>query len=168
MTGGRRRESGVRSQNARVAATLMFGLVLTGCSSVKRDPPIQVWWDMKWQDKFKTQFSIDVLDKHDELAKIFPDHRQLRRPPEGTIARGFLHTPRVLFLDEPTLGLDPQSRNQMWTHVKSLNETDQVTVFLTTHYMDEADRVAQRIAIIDHGRVTPGNQSGRNAPHRHH
>ncbi|HYN21070.1 MAG TPA: ABC transporter ATP-binding protein, partial [Thermoanaerobaculia bacterium] len=54
---------------------------------------------------------------------------------------------------EPTLGLDPQSRNQLWKHVKALNESDQVTVFLTTHYMDEADRVAQRIAIIDHGRI---------------
>jgi ABC-2 type transport system ATP-binding protein len=69
------------------------------------------------------------------------------------IARGFLHTPQILFLDEPTLGLDPQSRNQLWTHVKALNETERVTVFLTTHYMDEADRVAHRIAIIDHGRI---------------
>jgi ABC-2 type transport system ATP-binding protein len=69
------------------------------------------------------------------------------------IARGFLHTPRILFLDEPTLGLDPQSRNQLWTHVKHLNETEGTTVFLTTHYMDEADRVAQRIAIIDHGAI---------------
>src|SRR5258706_4917092 len=69
------------------------------------------------------------------------------------IARGFLHTPKILFLDEPTLGLDPQSRNQLWTHVKQLNETEGVTVFLTTHYMDEADRVAQRIAVIDHGKI---------------
>ncbi len=69
------------------------------------------------------------------------------------IARGFLHTPRILFLDEPTLGLDPQSRNQLWTHVKSVNEAEKVTVFLTTHYMDEADRVAHRIGIIDHGRL---------------
>src|SRR5205814_678005 len=57
------------------------------------------------------------------------------------IARGFLHTPRILFLDEPTLGLDPQSRNQLWSHVKRVNEAENVTVFLTTHYMDEADRV---------------------------
>jgi ABC-2 type transport system ATP-binding protein len=69
------------------------------------------------------------------------------------IARGFLHTPKILFLDEPTLGLDPQSRNQLWTHVKNLNQSEGVTVFLTTHYMDEADRVAQRIAVIDHGRI---------------
>jgi ABC-2 type transport system ATP-binding protein len=69
------------------------------------------------------------------------------------IARGFLHTPKILFLDEPTLGLDPQSRNQLWTHVKNLNQTEGVTVFLTTHYMDEAERVAGRIAVIDHGRI---------------
>ena len=69
------------------------------------------------------------------------------------IARGLLHTPKILFLDEPTLGLDPQSRNQMWTHVKHLNATEGVTVFLTTHYMEEAERVAHRIAIIDHGRI---------------
>jgi ABC-2 type transport system ATP-binding protein len=69
------------------------------------------------------------------------------------IARGFLHTPRILFLDEPTLGLDPQSRNQLWTIVKKVNEAERVTVFLTTHYMDEADRVAHRIGVIDHGKL---------------
>src|SRR4030095_3762912 len=75
------------------------------------------------------------------------------------IARGFLHTPKILFLDEPTLGLDPQSRNQLWTQVKHLNESEGVTVFLTTHYMDEADRVAHRIAIIDHGRIVAQRSS---------
>ena len=69
------------------------------------------------------------------------------------IARGFLHTPKILFLDEPTLGLDPQSRNQLWAHVKKLNDSEGVTVFLTTHYMDEAERVAHRVAIIDHGQI---------------
>jgi ABC-2 type transport system ATP-binding protein len=69
------------------------------------------------------------------------------------IARGLLHTPKILFLDEPTLGLDPQSRNQLWTQVKGLNQTENVTVFLTTHYMDEAERVADRIAVIDHGKI---------------
>ncbi len=69
------------------------------------------------------------------------------------IARGLLHTPRILFLDEPTLGLDPQSRNQLWTHVKALNQEEHVTVFLTTHYMEEAERVAERIAVIDHGKI---------------
>ena len=69
------------------------------------------------------------------------------------IARGLLHTPKIIFLDEPTLGLDPQTRNQLWTHVKAINQAEQITVFLTTHYMEEADRVAQRIAIIDHGKI---------------
>jgi ABC-2 type transport system ATP-binding protein len=92
---------------------------------------------------------FELWDRRDALVKTFSGG--MRRRLE--IARGLLHTPKVLFLDEPTLGLDPQSRNQMWTHVKSLNESDNVTVFLTTHYMDEADRVAHRIAIIDHGRI---------------
>jgi len=69
------------------------------------------------------------------------------------IARGFLHTPKILFLDEPTLGLDPQSRNQLWNHVRRVNESEGVTVFLTTHYMDEADRVDHRIGVIDHGKL---------------
>jgi ABC-2 type transport system ATP-binding protein len=69
------------------------------------------------------------------------------------IARGLLHTPKILFLDEPTLGLDPQTRNQLWTHVKELNREERITVFLTTHYMEEADRVAHRIAVIDHGKI---------------
>ena len=92
---------------------------------------------------------FELWDRRAALVKTFSGG--MRRRLE--IARGLLHTPKVLFLDEPTLGLDPQSRNQMWTHVKSLNETDKVTVFLTTHYMDEADRVAHRIAVIDHGKV---------------
>src|ERR1700689_4954640 len=69
------------------------------------------------------------------------------------IARGLLHTPKIVFLDEPTLGWDPQTRNQLWTHVKKLNEEERVTVFLTTHYMEEAERIAHRIAIIDHGKI---------------
>ncbi|HMV48311.1 MAG TPA: ATP-binding cassette domain-containing protein [Blastocatellia bacterium] len=92
---------------------------------------------------------FELWDKRDKFVKEFSGG--MRRRLE--IARGFLHTPKILFLDEPTLGLDPQSRNQLWTHVKHLNETEQVTVFLTTHYMDEAERVAQRIAIIDHGKI---------------
>jgi len=69
------------------------------------------------------------------------------------IARALLHVPRIIFLDEPTLGLDPQTRNQLWTHVRKLNAEEGVTVFLTTHYMEEAERVASRIAIIDHGKI---------------
>ena len=92
---------------------------------------------------------FDLWDRRDTVVKQFSGGMKRRLE----IARGLLHTPKILFLDEPTLGLDPQSRNQLWTHVKRLNETEQVTVFLTTHYMDEADRVAHRIAVIDHGRI---------------
>jgi len=93
--------------------------------------------------------AFELWDRRDTVVKGFSGG--MRRRLE--IARGFLHTPRILFLDEPTLGLDPQSRNQLWTQVKHLNATEGVTVFLTTHYMDEAERVAQRIAIIDHGAI---------------
>jgi ABC-2 type transport system ATP-binding protein len=69
------------------------------------------------------------------------------------IARGFLHHPKILFLDEPTLGLDPQTRNLMWQYIKDLNVREKTTVFFTTHYMDEAERVSERIAIVDHGKI---------------
>jgi ABC-2 type transport system ATP-binding protein len=92
---------------------------------------------------------FELWERKDAFVKTFSGGMKRRLE----IARGFLHTPKILFLDEPTLGLDPQSRNQLWTHVKNLNETEKVTVFLTTHYMDEAERVAHRIAIIDHGRI---------------
>ncbi len=76
------------------------------------------------------------------------------------IARGLMHYPHVLFLDEPTLGLDPQTRSSIWEHVHELRQQYDITVFLTTHYMDEAEN-CDRIAIIDHGRIvaldTPGN-----------
>jgi ABC-2 type transport system ATP-binding protein len=96
---------------------------------------------------------FELWDRRNEQVKKFSGGMKRRLE----IVRGFLHTPRILFLDEPTLGLDPQSRNQLWTHVKRVNEAEKVTVFLTTHYMDEADRVAHRIGIIDHGKlVTQG------------
>ena len=93
--------------------------------------------------------TFELWDRKDAMVKTFSGGMKRRLE----IARGFLHTPKILFLDEPTLGLDPQSRNQLWTHVKELNETERTTVFLTTHYMDEADRVAHRIAIMDHGAI---------------
>src|SRR5205814_2823256 len=98
---------------------------------------------------------FELWERRKDLVKVFSGGMKRRLE----IARGFLHTTKILFLDEPTLGLDPQSRNQLWTHVKHLNETERVTVFLTTHYMDEADRVAQRIAIIDHGRIVAQGSS---------
>jgi ABC-2 type transport system ATP-binding protein len=98
---------------------------------------------------------FELWDRRDTIVKQFSGGMKRRLE----IARGFLHTPKILFLDEPTLGLDPQSRNQLWTHVKHLNQTEGVTVFLTTHYMDEADRVAHRVGIIDHGRIVAQGSS---------
>ena len=100
----------------------------------------------------RTQMLLELFElweRRNDYVKTFSGGMKRRLE----IARGFLHTPKILFLDEPTLGLDPQSRNQLWTHVKNLNKTEGVTVFLTTHYMDEAERVADRIAIIDHGKI---------------
>src|SRR3989337_1689120 len=68
------------------------------------------------------------------------------------IARGLLHYPRVLFLDEPTIGLDPQTRNTIWDFINTLRKKENITVFMTTHYMEEAENCG-RIAIIDHGRI---------------
>lgn len=92
---------------------------------------------------------FELWDRRKEYVKKFSGGMKRRLE----IARGLLHSPKILFLDEPTLGLDPQSRNQLWAHVKYLNETENTTVFLTTHYLDEADRIADRIAIMDHGEV---------------
>src|SRR5260370_16911100 len=68
------------------------------------------------------------------------------------IARGLLHAPQVLFLDEPTVGLDPQTRSSIWKYSNDLKRREDITIFLTTHYMDEAEN-CDRIAIIDHGQI---------------
>jgi len=69
------------------------------------------------------------------------------------IARGLMHSPQVLFLDEPTLGLDAQTRRAIWEYIKQLNKNENTTIFLTTHYMDEADFLCDHIGIIDHGKI---------------
>jgi len=92
---------------------------------------------------------VELYDRRDSQVKEFSGG--MRRRLE--IARGLLHTPKVIFLDEPTLGLDPQTRIHMWSYLQELNRSDRTTVFFSTHYMEEAERVAQRIAIIDHGKI---------------
>src|SRR6185503_18332928 len=90
---------------------------------------------------------VDLWDRKNDLVKTFSGGMKRRLE----IARGLLHHPKIFFLDEPTLGLDPQTRNQMWSYVQDLNKKEAITIFFTTHYMEEAERVAKRIAIIDHG-----------------
>jgi ABC-2 type transport system ATP-binding protein len=76
------------------------------------------------------------------------------------VALGLVHRPRVLFLDEPTTGLDPESRAAMWDEIGALADRDAVTVLLTTHYLDEADRLARRLAVVDRGRVVAEGEPG--------
>ncbi|HYV33674.1 MAG TPA: ATP-binding cassette domain-containing protein [Candidatus Limnocylindria bacterium] len=92
---------------------------------------------------------VDLWDRKDSLVREFSGGMKRRLE----IARGLLHHPKIMFLDEPTLGLDPQTRNHMWTYLQDLNVKENITVFFTTHYMEEASRIAQRIAIIDHGKI---------------
>ena len=93
---------------------------------------------------------VELADRKDSLVKEFSGGMKRRLE----IARELLHHPKIIFLDEPTLGLDPQTRNHMWNYIKELNKNEGTTVFFTTHYMEEADRIAQRIAIIDHGKIS--------------
>lgn len=92
---------------------------------------------------------VDLWDRKDSFVKEFSGGMKRRLE----IARGLLHHPKIIFLDEPTLGLDPQTRNHMWAYLKKLNAEEGTTIFFTTHYMEEAERIAQRIAIIDHGKI---------------
>ena len=92
---------------------------------------------------------VGLADRKDDLVKTYSGG--MRRRLE--IARGLLHEPKVLFLDEPTLGLDPQTRNHLWEYIARLNDEKGITIILTTHYMEEADRLCDRIAIIDHGKI---------------
>jgi ABC-2 type transport system ATP-binding protein len=92
---------------------------------------------------------VDLTDRKDDIVKHYSGG--MRRRLE--LGRGLMHRPKILLLDEPTLGLDPQSRDHIWTYVERLVRQEGITVVLTTHYMEEADRLCSRLAIIDHGRV---------------
>ncbi|RJQ52840.1 MAG: ATP-binding cassette domain-containing protein [Actinobacteria bacterium] len=99
---------------------------------------------------------VELSDRANDEVKTFSGGMKRRLE----IARGLIHHPTVLFLDEPTIGLDPQTRNHIWTYINKLRKQKSITIFLTTHYMDEAEH-CDRIAIIDHGKIialdTPAN-----------
>lgn len=92
---------------------------------------------------------VDLWERKDSFVKEFSGGMKRRLE----IARGLLHHPKIIFLDEPTLGLDPQTRNHMWDYLKKLNKEENTTIFFTTHYMEEAERIAGRIAVIDQGKI---------------
>jgi ABC-2 type transport system ATP-binding protein len=92
---------------------------------------------------------VDLWDRKDSLVKTFSGGMKRRLE----IARALLHEPAILFLDEPTAGLDPQTRNHMWSYIEKLNREKQMTVLFTTHYMEEAEKFARRVLIIDHGKI---------------
>ena len=91
---------------------------------------------------------VDLTERKDSKVETFSGGMKRRLE----IARGLLHSPRVLFLDEPTVGLDPQTRSAIWGYINQLKDTEDITIFLTTHYMEEAE-YCDRIAIIDHGEI---------------
>lgn len=92
---------------------------------------------------------VELCDRKDNLVKTFSGGMKRRLE----IARGLLHHPKILFLDEPTIGLDPQTRNHLWSYISELNKKEGITVFLTTHYIEEAENIADHVAIIDHGKI---------------
>lgn len=92
---------------------------------------------------------VELWERKNDLVKTFSGGMKRRLE----IARGLLHHPQILFLDEPTLGLDPQTRKHTWDYIKNINQKENMTVFFTTQYLEEAEKIAQRIAIIDHGKI---------------
>ncbi|MBU5537182.1 MAG: ATP-binding cassette domain-containing protein [Candidatus Aenigmatarchaeota archaeon] len=92
---------------------------------------------------------VGLTDKQDIIVRNYSGGMKRRLE----IARGLIHYPKVLFLDEPTLGLDPQTREHIWAYIKNLSEKENITIVLTTHYMDEADILCDRVAIIDYGEI---------------
>ncbi|MBP7708786.1 ATP-binding cassette domain-containing protein [Candidatus Pacearchaeota archaeon] len=92
---------------------------------------------------------VGLWERKNDMVKTFSGGMKRRLE----IARGLIHHPKILFLDEPTLGLDPQTRNHMWEYIKKLNKEEGMTVFFTTHYMEEAAKIADTIAIIDSGKI---------------
>jgi ABC-2 type transport system ATP-binding protein len=106
--------------------------------------------DVLREDRIKEVLKlVDLTDRKDDRVKKYSGG--MRRRLE--LARGLMHHPKVLFLDEPTLGLDPQSREHIWKYIENLAKEKNMTIIITTHYMDEADKLCDRLAIIDRGKI---------------
>ncbi len=92
---------------------------------------------------------VGLYERKDSFVKTFSGGMKRRLE----IARGLIHHPKILFLDEPTIGLDPQTRDFLWKYIQEQNKKENMTVFLTTHYMEEAEKISNRVAIIDRGKI---------------
>ena len=123
---------------------------LTGVENLEYHARIYAIGRKKRKERIKEVLElVDLTDKKDVLVKNYSGGMKRRLE----IARGLMHYPTVLFLDEPTLGLDSQTRRAIWEYIKKMNKEEETTVFLTTHYMDEAESLCDRIGIIDHGKI---------------
>ena len=111
-----------------------------------------LYWVKKDQIKSEIEHLMKFVELREFKDKVVKQYSWwMKRRLE--VARWLLHHPKILFLDEPTVWLDPQSRTHIWDYLKKLNEEQWLTIFITTHYMDEVEKVADRIAIIDHGEI---------------
>jgi len=124
--------------------------ILTGYENLKLHGMLYGMPAKLREDRIKEVLElVDLTDRKDDLVKKYSGG--MRRRLE--LARGLMHHPKILFLDEPTLGLDPQSRDHIWTYIEKLAKEEKITIIITTHYMEEADKLCDRIAIIDSGKI---------------
>jgi ABC-2 type transport system ATP-binding protein len=124
--------------------------ILTGYENLKLHGWLYDMPDSLREQRIKEVLKlVDLTNRKDDLVKKYSGG--MRRRLE--LARGLMHHPKVLFLDEPTLGLDPQSRDYIWSYIEKLANEEKITVIITTHYMDEADKLCDRLAIIDRGKI---------------
>jgi ABC-2 type transport system ATP-binding protein len=124
--------------------------ILTGYENLKLHGWLYDMPDDLREERIKEVLQlVDLTDRKDDRVKKYSGG--MRRRLE--LARGLMHHPKILFLDEPTLGLDPQSREYIWQYIEKLSKEKKMTIIITTHYMDEADKLCDRLAIIDHGKI---------------
>ncbi len=158
-TGGQVNIHGVSIDGAQNKVRKLFGIVFQDQSL---DDDLTAFENMEFhgllygEPKEKRRAKIDELfklvdleDRKHDLVRSYSGGMKRRLE----IARALVHEPSILYLDEPTLGLDPQTRNHIWDYIKKLNKEKGMTIFFTTHYMEEAARMADRIAVIDHGKI---------------
>jgi ABC-2 type transport system ATP-binding protein len=124
--------------------------ILTGYENLKLHGWLYDMPDTLREERIKEVLTlVDLNDRKDDRVKKYSGG--MRRRLE--LARGLMHHPKILFLDEPTLGLDPQSREHIWKYIENLAKEKNMTIIITTHYMDEADKLCDRLAIIDRGKI---------------